>query len=159
MNNYLYTFYTDNLHYEKFADGSVKCIEDEIPFKVPEGWGIARISSLSTIVTDGEHKTPIRCDDYKGYYLLSARNIQNGYLSLDDVDYVDQEEFSKISKRCSPKRNDILISCSGSVGRVTVVMDENNYVMVRSAAMVRFIEIIPLFAMYALQSAYLNNPG
>lgn len=28
----------DNLHYEKFADGSVKCIEDEIPFDLPDGW-------------------------------------------------------------------------------------------------------------------------
>ena len=27
----------DSLHYEKFADGTVKCIEDEIPFEVPEG--------------------------------------------------------------------------------------------------------------------------
>ena len=26
----------DNLHYEKFQDGSVKCIEDEIPFELPE---------------------------------------------------------------------------------------------------------------------------
>lgn len=28
----------DNLHYEKFQDGTVKCIEDEIPFEVPDGW-------------------------------------------------------------------------------------------------------------------------
>ena len=28
----------DNLHYEKFADGTVKCIEDEIPFDLPDGW-------------------------------------------------------------------------------------------------------------------------
>ena len=26
----------DNLHYEKFQDGTVKCIEDEIPFELPE---------------------------------------------------------------------------------------------------------------------------
>ena len=32
-----------SLHYEKFADGSVKCIEDEIPFDVPEGWSWARL--------------------------------------------------------------------------------------------------------------------
>ena len=25
----------DNLHYEKFQDGTVKCIEEEIPFEVP----------------------------------------------------------------------------------------------------------------------------
>ena len=28
----------DNLHYEKFADGTVKCIEEEIPFDLPIGW-------------------------------------------------------------------------------------------------------------------------
>ena len=51
MNNYLYTFYTDNLHYEKFADGSVKCIEDEIPFELPDGWNWARLGSIANIVT------------------------------------------------------------------------------------------------------------
>lgn len=73
----------------------------------------ARLYSLSSIITDGEHKTLFRCNNYKGYYLLSARNIQNGFISLNKVDYVDQEEFLRISKRCNPKRNDILISCYG----------------------------------------------
>ena len=41
----------DNLHYEKFADGSVKCIEDEIPFELPDGWNWARLGSISNIVT------------------------------------------------------------------------------------------------------------
>ncbi|CVI70074.1 Type-1 restriction enzyme EcoKI specificity protein [Eubacteriaceae bacterium CHKCI004] len=146
----------DNLHYEKFADGTVKCIEDEIPFEVPEGWEWARIASVSSIVTDGEHKTPHRCENYSGYYLLSARNIQNSFLLLDNVDYVDREEYSRISKRCNPKRNDVLISCSGSVGRVAVVEDDNHYVMVRSAAMIRFINLNPYFGMYALQSHFLQ---
>ena len=26
----------DSLHYEKFPDGTVKCIEDAIPFELPE---------------------------------------------------------------------------------------------------------------------------
>ena len=38
----------DNLHYEKFADGTVKCIEDEIPFELPEGWAWERLSNLAT---------------------------------------------------------------------------------------------------------------
>ena len=33
----------DSLHYEKFADGTVKCIEDEIPFEVPEGGAWSRL--------------------------------------------------------------------------------------------------------------------
>lgn len=29
---------TANLHYEKFSDGTIKCLKDEIPFEVPAGW-------------------------------------------------------------------------------------------------------------------------
>ena len=38
-----------NLHYEKFADGSVKCIENEIPFELPDGWAWIRLQSISTM--------------------------------------------------------------------------------------------------------------
>ena len=33
----------DNSHYEKFPDGTVKCIDEEIPFEIPQGWVWARI--------------------------------------------------------------------------------------------------------------------
>ena len=39
----------DNRHYEKFADGTVKDIEDEIPFEVPEGWGWCKGSQIFLI--------------------------------------------------------------------------------------------------------------
>ena len=35
-----------NRHYEKFADGRVKDIEDEIPFAVPEGWAWCRLGEI-----------------------------------------------------------------------------------------------------------------
>ena len=41
----------DNLHYEKFQDGTVKCIEDEIPFEVPEGWEWCRFGSVVTLMS------------------------------------------------------------------------------------------------------------
>lgn len=145
------------MHYEKFSDGTVKCIEDEISFEVPEGWAWCRVASVTSILTDGEHKTPHRCESFKGFYLLSARNIRDGFIALDDVDYVDEQEFERISARCNPKRNDVLISCSGTVGRITVVADENHYVMVRSAAMLRLCEIDPCFVMYVLQSGFLQG--
>ena len=36
----------DNSHYEKFPDGRVVCIDDEIPFEVPQGWEWARVSTV-----------------------------------------------------------------------------------------------------------------
>ena len=36
----------DNSYYEKFADGKVVCIDDEIPFEIPSGWEWCRLGSL-----------------------------------------------------------------------------------------------------------------
>ena len=35
-----------NSHYEKFADGTVKCIDDEIPFEIPQSWCWVRLGSI-----------------------------------------------------------------------------------------------------------------
>ena len=51
----------DNLHYEKFQDGTVKCIEDEIPFELPEGWAWERLGNVSTIARGG---SPRPIEDY-----------------------------------------------------------------------------------------------
>ena len=144
-------FRRDNSYYEK-VDGIERCIDDEIPFEIPASWAWTRLFSLCSNITDGEHKTPRRTAEYVGYYLLSARNIRDGHLSLEDVDYVDGKEYSLISKRCNPKRNNILISCSGSIGRVCLVPDDGNYVMVRSAAVAVPILVHSKYLMYALQS-------
>ena len=35
-------------YYEKFADGTTVCIDDEIPFDVPKGWEWCRLNELGT---------------------------------------------------------------------------------------------------------------
>ena len=45
----------DNLHYEKFSGGTVKCIEDEIPFDVPNNWEWCRFGSYM-LNRDSERK-------------------------------------------------------------------------------------------------------
>ena len=41
---------SDEKPYEKFADGSETCIEDEIPFDPPPGWLWARLGSFYDIL-------------------------------------------------------------------------------------------------------------
>ena len=144
-------FRRDNSYYEKL-DGIERCIDDEIPFEIPDTWTFVRLQTICKKITDGEHKTPKRVTDYCGFFLLSARNVRDGYISLNDVDYVNKTEYINISKRCNPVKNDILISCSGSVGRCCTVDDDNNYVMVRSAAMISPIQCNSKYIMYAIQS-------
>lgn len=99
------------------------------------GWDVVRLEDLALQVTDGEHQTPRRSDD--GIKLLSARNVQNGFLALADVDYVPAEEFERIRRRCAPQRGDVLISCSGTIGRVASVSTDEPMALVRSVALVR----------------------
>jgi type I restriction enzyme, S subunit len=107
---------------------------EEIPYELPKGWQWSNIQNISLKVTDGEHITPQRSSS--GYYLLSARNVTNNGIKLDDVDYVPKEEYERIRKRCNPEVGDILVSCSGSVGRIAIV-DADDYVMVRSVALIK----------------------
>jgi type I restriction enzyme S subunit len=98
-------------------------------------WEVVRLEDLALQVTDGEHQTPRRSDD--GIKLLSARNVQNGFLALADVDHVPAEEFERIRRRCEPHRGDVLISCSGTIGRVASVSTDEPMALVRSVALVR----------------------
>lgn len=134
----------------------VEDVENKFEIDMPENWRNVHLQEICTKITDGEHKTPSRVLEYQGYYLLSARNILNGKLVLDDVDYVSKEEYDVISKRCNPHRNDILISCSGSVGRCCLINDDNCYVMVRSAAMIHCLHMNNKYIMYAIQSPYIQ---
>lgn len=129
---------------------------DEVPFEVPQGWVWCRLEDITSQITDGEHKTPKRVKSYCGYYLLSARNVLNGSINLNDVDYVDKEEYDIISRRCNPVLGDILISCSGTVGRIAVIKDNNKYVMVRSAAVAKPLFVISDYLLYTLQSPELQ---
>lgn len=130
---------------------------DENYMRLPSSWLIVDLDRISKKITDGEHKTPNRVDSYCGYYLLSARNIHDDSLLLEDVDYVDENEYEKISKRCDPQKGDVLISCSGSVGRTCVIDDDNNYCMVRSAAMVSICKCNARYIMYAIQSDFVQH--
>lgn len=126
-------------------------------FPIPAGWHFVKLKSVATKITDGEHKTPKR--EQNGRWLLSARNVRDGYLSLDKVDYVGEEEYEKLRKRCDPQKGDILISCSGSVGRISLVDKDDSYVMVRSVALVKTCDnyINNRYLEYALRSPMLQK--
>lgn len=127
------------------------------PGKNPKGWKKACVDDIAEKVTDGTHHTPERTN--VSIKLLSARNIKNGYIDLSEgVDFIPQSEFERLKKRYEPKLQDVLISCSGSVGRVTVVRDFDRFSMARSVAVIRpKLKLINSeFLESLLQSSYLQ---
>ena len=118
--------------------------------EVRSKWPIVGFEDACEIITDGEHVTPKRVDT-SDIFLLSCRNIQDHRLSIDDVDYIDENEYQRISKRIIPQQDDVLISCSGSIGRCCLVPSGIKCQLVRSVALLRFKpQILPAFAEYAI---------
>jgi len=78
----------DNLHYEKLQDGSVKCIEDEIPFEVPKGWAWCRFMSV-TVNRDSERK-PISSANR-----TNVAKIYDYYGASGKIDKIDKFIFNE----------------------------------------------------------------
>ncbi len=123
----------------QLSDGYLQSVFLEMfgdPKSNQEKWKKGRIEDISLLVTDGEHITPNRTSS--GIKLLSARNIQNGYIDFEaEIDFISVEEYERIKKRCNPEFEDILISCSGSVGRVTTIRTHEPFTLVRSVALIK----------------------
>lgn len=105
------------------------------PVQNSMNWPSGTLGDQATKITDGEHKTPRRSES--GVPLLSARSIQSGWIDFEATDFVPAEEYEVLRRRIQPQTGDILISCSGTIGRVAQVRERTEFAMVRSAALVR----------------------
>jgi len=118
--------------------------EDEIPFDIPDSWVWCRLGcrlgETTSKITDGEHQTPPRIS--QGKMLLSAKNIRDGYIDFDNVEYISEADYEKSIKRCHPKQNDILIvSVGGTIGRSSILKKNIDFALVRSVALIQMIEV------------------
>ena len=71
----------DNLHYEKFQDGTVKCIEDEIPFDIPDTWAWCRIRDICNM-SAGKSKSADKISEnpFENSYPCFGGNGIRGYV-------------------------------------------------------------------------------
>ena len=97
----------DNLHYEKFPDGTVKCIEDEIPFDLPDGWEWARLKSVIHFIRNGASIKQYR--DAKGLPITRIETIATGAIDRNRLGYANIFEVDKYASYIL-KDYDILMS-------------------------------------------------
>lgn len=105
------------MHYEKFQDGTVKCIEDEIPFEVPEGWAWERLGNVSTIARGG---SPRPIEDYLTDNVDGINWIKIGDTEKDGKYILHTKEKIKpagLSKTRYVQSGDFLLTNSMSFGR------------------------------------------
>lgn len=107
---------SDKRHYEQFADGTVKDIEDEIPFKVPEGWAWCRLGELFYHTTGKALKKSNNKGSLRKY--ITTSNLYWNKFDFTEVRemYFTDDELEK----CTIKKGDLILCNGGDVGRAAI---------------------------------------
>ena len=111
-------------YYEKIlATGEVKCIDEEVPFEIPQGWEWCRMGCIGDW---GAGATPAKGNpDYYGGSILWLRTgeLNNGIVYDSEIKITD-----KALQECSLRMNkigDVLIAMYGAtIGKVAIVGKE-----------------------------------
>jgi len=129
---------SDGGYYEKRGKGVPVCIDNEIPFEIPESWEWVRLGSILELVSDGTHKTP----EYKesGVLFLSVQNISKGYFDLSKVKYISRETHDELCKRVKPQNRDILLCRIGTLGKPIIVDVDYEFSIFVSLGLLRLID-------------------
>jgi len=147
--------YGDNLHYEKFADGSVKCIEDEIPFELPDGWAWSRLGAVAEAIGDGDHQPPPQTSF--GVPFLVISNVSGGRLSFENTRFVSKEYFSQLPETRKPRNGDLLFTVTGSYGIPVLIDSDDKFCFQRHIAIVRPCTISNRYLYVILGSSYVKS--
>ena len=151
------TIYKKDGHWYEVIDrnNEVKCIDEEIPFEIPETWIWARLNAICTKITDGSHNPPPKKE--KGFPVLSVKNIYQDKLSFDSVyRYCDKEGFEKENKRTNIKKGDLLLGIVGSIGSVAIYNSSEKVIAQRSLSVINSL-INQIYLKYIFKTQYFNE--
>ena len=148
----------DNLHYEKFQDGTVKCIEDEIPFELPEGWEWCRVRDIAAVkggkrLPKGVGFSPCRT----AHAYIRVTDMKNHCINTDDLKYISEEVFLQI-KNYTISKDDLYVTIAGTIGvtgEVPTELDGMN--LTENAVKITNIQINKNYLCLIIQSEFVQQ--
>ena len=159
-NSYIYKG-SDNCHYEKL-NGKDVCIEDELPFAIPDNWQWCRLGECSTIISKGTTpKGGKNAYTTDGVNFLRIENLSdNGSINHSNISHISFEEHESNLKRSKLEEGDLLISIAGTLGKIGFVTKTDLPMNTNQAiAFVRLQKNIfdNMFLKYAIESPSINS--
>jgi type I restriction enzyme S subunit len=119
--SFIYKDAADNSYYES-RNGKVLCIDDEIPFKIPDNWAWCRLGNIA------QHNTGKTLDKERNKGILrryiTTSNLYWGYFDLTETRQMPFKEEEL--ERCTAQKGDLLICEGGEAGRSAIWDSENS---------------------------------
>lgn len=112
----------DGHWFERRGKGGPVCIDDEIPFDIPDSWCWARLMSFSLILNGDRgrnYPSKSKLHDDAGIPFVSAVNIKNGTIDSSNLKYLDEQQYEALNAG-KLMQSDILFCIRGSLGKCGV---------------------------------------
>ena len=150
-------FRRDNSYYEK-VDGIERCINDELPFEIPDSWEWCRLSTLAKVL--GGKRIPSGrklTSQNTGYIYIRVSDMKDGTVDKSGLLYVPEDVFPSISKYIINKE-DVFITVAGTIGRVgKIPPDLDGANLTENADRLVFSEISQDWLIFTLQSPFVQS--
>ena len=146
-----------NLHYEQIGK-EVRCIEDELPFEIPENWCWTKISNFCSIL--GGKRIPAGkklTSENTGHIYIRVSDMKNGTVKKDNLKFVPNDIYPTIKKYIINKE-DVFITVAGTIGRVGKIpfeLDGAN--LTENADRLVFSKINQDWLIYVLSSPFIQS--
>ena len=102
----------DNSYYEKIGD-EITCIDDELPFEIPDNWCWARLSSFTEVIMGSSPRSQDICRD------SNYTEFHQGKIYFSDCLLKESNQYTKKISKIAPK-NSVLLCVRAPVGEVNI---------------------------------------
>lgn len=138
-------------------DGIERCIDDEIPFDLPETWSWVRFSEIAVFENgDRSSKYPVEADYVpEGVPFFGAKDMGNKCMSFDAVRFISEEKFAQLGNG-KLKDGDMVCLLRGNVGKTRVFRSNDKYstgFICAQMLIIRCIDLSILDYVYAVMSS------
>lgn len=107
----------------------------EIRFKgFTDAWEQRKLNEI-TDVRDGTHDSPKYVQE--GHPFITSKNVSNGFINYDDVQYVTDEDYEKINKRSKVDVHDILMGMIGTIGNLALIRKKPDFA-IKNVALIKY---------------------
>ena len=112
------------------------------------------LEKIDSKIIDGDHNPPAGLTSKTEYLMISSKNInEDKLINLEDVRYLSKEVFEKEDLRTQARKDDILFTSVGSLGRSCIIQDNSLHLCFQ-----RSVTILTTYIFNSFLKRYLDSP-